>query len=178
MHRTPQMPQHIEHSLDPIFDARAHVLILGTMPSPLSREQQMYYGNPRNRFWPVLAALFDEPAPHTPQASVAFARAHDIAIWDVLASCTIAGASDMSITDARSNDLSCILTAAPISAIFTTGSTAARLYHRLQLPVTGIEATSLPSTSPANASWSLSRLIDAYRAIADALDRGLDEDGG
>ncbi len=177
MPRTPPAPQHIEHTLEPLFDACSRVLILGTMPSPLSREHRMYYGNPRNRFWPVLAALFgDGQPPTTPQASETFALTHQIAIWDVLASCTIIGAADTSIADARPNDLSRVLGVAPIATIFTTGSTAGRLYRQLQLPLTGIEAVALPSTSPANASWSLARLVGAYRVIADALDRELDGD--
>ena len=161
---------HIAHPLAPIYDARSRVLVLGTMPSPKSREVGFYYGHPQNRFWRVLAALFDESEPCGIEDRTAFLLAHRIALWDVLASCTIVGASDASIADPVPNDLSRIASAAPLEAVFTTGSKAAALYKRfgaVMLPE--ISLTELPSTSPANARMSLNRLIEAYRPIRDAV---------
>lgn len=158
----------VVHTIEPVFDERSRVLVLGTMPSPKSREIGFYYGHPQNRFWRVLAALFDEPVPTTNEERTALLLAHRIALWDVLASCTIKGASDASIADAVPNDLSRITEAAPIQRVFCTGATAARLYRKHCEAATGIPATQLPSTSPANAAWSLDRLIEAYRPLAEA----------
>lgn len=165
-------PQIVRHEIAPVFDARSRVLVLGTMPSPKSREVGFYYGNPQNRFWKVLGALFDEPEPQGIEARTEFLLERRIALWDVLASCAIEGASDASIADARPNDLARIGRAAPLEAVFTTGSKAAELYRRHcagMLP--GVPHTALPSTSPANARMRLADLVEAYRPIADALSR-------
>lgn len=138
--------------------------MLGTMPSPASREAGFYYGHPRNRFWPVLAAMFGTSVPQTADERRRFALDHGIALWDVLASCSIRGAADASIADPVPNDLRTVLDAAPIGVVCATGSAAWALYRRLCEPVTGLPAVKLPSTSPANASWSLARLVEAYRA--------------
>ena len=157
--------QHIVHPLEPIFDERSRVLMLGSLPSPKSREVGFYYGHPQNRFWRVLAELFDEPLPSTNDRRRDLLLRHHIALWDVLASCDIDGASDASIANAVPNDFSRILDGAPIEAVFCTGSKAAELYTRLVAPVTGIPCTKLPSTSPANAAAKLRDLIDAYSVI-------------
>lgn len=120
------MPAHIVHTIPPVYDARSRVLILGTMPSPKSREQGFYYGHPQNRFWRALAAALDEPAPQTVPEKRALALRRGIALWDVLASCDIEGASDASIQNPVANDLTPILAAADIRAVFTTGRRAAR----------------------------------------------------
>lgn len=114
-------PELIEHSLAPIFDERSRVLILGTMPSPKSREVGFYYGHPQNRFWKVMGALFNEPEPIKNEERRAFLLQHGIALWDVLTSCTITGASDASITNPVPNDLARIATHASLAAICTTG---------------------------------------------------------
>ena len=123
--------QRIEHPLQPVFDARSRVLVLGTMPSPASRTAGFYYGHPQNRFWKVLGALWDEPEPLGVEGRTAFLLAHRIAVWDVLAACDIEGASDASIAHAVPNDLRVIIDHAPIAKVFTTGSKAAALYRRL-----------------------------------------------
>ncbi|MEB1813263.1 DNA-deoxyinosine glycosylase [Adlercreutzia mucosicola] len=161
--------EHIEHGIAPVFDGRSEVLVLGTMPSPASREAAFFYGHPQNRFWRVLTALFDEPAPVTNGERTDLLLRHHIALWDVLASCDIRGASDASIANARPNDLGRILSAAPIRRVFCTGATSARLYGKLCEPATGLAAVKLPSTSPANAAWSLPRLVEAYRPLAAEL---------
>ena len=168
---THRQPQSVEHGIPPVFDGRSEVLVLGTMPSPKSREAGFFYGHPQNRFWRVLAALFDEPVPESNAERADLLLRHHIALWDVLASCDIEGASDASIRNARPNDLSRILHAAPVRHVFCTGATSARLYGKLCEPVCGIEAQKLPSTSPANAAWSLSRLVEAYRPVAEAVTR-------
>lgn len=158
--------EHIEHGIPPVFDERSEVLVLGTMPSPASREAAFFYGHPRNRFWPVLAALFDEPVPEDNAERTDLLLRHHIALWDVLASCDIRGASDASISNERPNDLMRVIGAAPIKRVFCTGATSARLYRKLCEAKCGMPAEQLPSTSPANAAWSLPRLIEAYRPLA------------
>ena len=150
--------EHIIHSIEPVFDAESRVLILGTMPSPKSREVQ-------NRFWRVLAAVLGEEVPQSVPEKKAMLLRHRIALWDVLAECEITGASDSSIRNPVANDLSVILNHAPVQAVFTTGATAWKLYTRLQKPHTGIEAVRLPSTSPANCAVKMEALTEAYKAI-------------
>ena len=157
--------EHIIHSIEPVFDAESRVLILGTMPSPKSREVQFYYGHPQNRFWRVLAAVLGEELPQSVPEKKAMLLRHRIALWDVLAECEITGASDSSIRNPVANDLSVILDHAPVQAVFTTGATAWKLYTRLQKPHTGIEAVRLPSTSPANCAVKMEALNEAYKAI-------------
>ena len=157
--------EHIIHSIEPVFDAESRVLILGTMPSPKSREVQFYYGHPQNRFWQVLAAVLGEELPQSVPEKKAMLLRHRIALWDVLAECEITGASDSSFRNPVANDLSVILDHAPVQAVFTTGATAWKLYTRLQKPHTGIEAVRLPSTSPANCAVKMEALTEAYKAI-------------
>lgn len=163
-------PCRIAHPLAPIFDEHSKVLVLGTMPSPVSREVGFYYGHPQNRFWKVLGALFDEPEPRTNEERTAFLLDHRIALWDVLASCTIEGASDASIADPVPNDLSAVVDAAPIEAVFTTGAKAAALYRRFDAELAErLAHTALPSTSPANARMRLADLVAAYQPLKAAL---------
>lgn len=161
------------HPFAPVYDARSRVLILGSWPSPKSREQGFFYGHPQNRFWPMLAAVTGEPtpAPADLEAKKALLLRHRIALWDVLASCTITGASDASIKDAVPTDLAPILAAAPIGAVLCNGAAAYRLYEKYQRPRTGIPAVRLPSTSPANAAVRPAALAEAWgRALRPWLD--------
>lgn len=155
----------VGHTLEPVYDEQSRILMLGSIPSPQSRAVGFYYGNPRNRFWTVLSVLFGEPVPESVAEKRAMALRHGVALWDVLAGCEIAGASDASIRNPVGNDLSRILRAAPIRAIFTTGQKAGALYRQFQQPETRREAVILPSTSPANAGWKLEDLVEAYRVI-------------
>ena len=111
----------IIHSISPVYDQNSQVLLLGTMPSPKSREAGFFYGHPQNRMWPVLSRLFGEDVPASTEDRRTFLLRHHIAMWDVLASCAIRGADDSSIRNPVPNDLRPILEAAPIAAIFTTG---------------------------------------------------------
>lgn len=157
---------HIVHPLEPVFDGGSRVLVLGTMPSPASRRVGFYYGHPQNRFWRVLAALWDAPVPQGTDERAAFCRERHLALWDVLASCDIAGASDASIRNARPNDLAQVLDAAPIAAVVTTGAKAAELYRRHDAPRwPDLPHLALPSTSGANARMGLAELIAAYEPL-------------
>ena len=159
----PQL-QKVIHPLPAVFNEESRVLLLGSMPSPKSRELGFYYSHPQNRFWPVLAALFGQPVPPA-DCRKSFVLAHRIALWDVLCSCEISGASDSSIRHPVANDLRPLLQQGNIRAIFTTGTQAQRLYIQLCLPSTGRMAEALPSTSPANARYSLAQLVKAYQVI-------------
>lgn len=158
------IPTHVDHAIDPVFDERSRVLMLGTMPSPASRESGFFYGHPQNRFWRVLAAVFDEPVPESIEDKRDLLLRRRIALWDVLASCDIEGASDASIRNAHPNDLSRVFEAADIQAVFATGAKAGQLYARFCQKAYGIPCVTLPSTSPANAKARLDDLVGAYRA--------------
>lgn len=157
----------VSHEFGPVYNSESRVLVLGTIPSPRSREQGFYYGHPRNRFWKVLAAVFHEPAPQTVEEKRALALRRHVALWDVLARCTICGAQDASIRDEVPNDLNIILSKAEIRAIFCTGAKAADLYRKYCQPITGLPCIRLPSTSPANCAVRDDELLKAYRVIAD-----------
>ena len=159
------MTQILIHDIPPVFDERSRILILGSFPSVRSREQQFFYGHPQNRFWRVLAAVLGCPVPETVGEKKAMLLAHGIAVWDVIARCGISGSADASIRDAEPNDLTEILRTAQIGKIFCNGGTADALYRRLIRPHTGITAEKLPSTSPANAGWTLEKLIEAWSVI-------------
>lgn len=156
----------VSHGFGPWYDDSSRVLILGTMPSPKSREAGFYYAHPQNRFWRVLPALYEElPLVGDIPAQKAFLTKHHIALWDVLASCEIKGAADSSIRSPIPNDLRVILHTAPIRAVFVTGQKAGMLYRRYCLPMCGVSAQVLPSTSPANCAVGLETLREQYDII-------------
>lgn len=157
--------EHIVHSFEPVYDKASEILILGTLPSVKSRENNFYYGHKQNRFWKVLATLLKEPVPHTIEEKKAMLLARRIALWDVIQSCDIKGSSDSSIKNVQPTDIGMILEKTNITRIYANGNKAGQLYKRYQFPVTGIEAMVLPSTSPANAAWSLERLCEAWQVI-------------
>ena len=155
----------ITHPFPPLYDEKSRVLILGSFPSVKSREMAFFYGHPQNRFWRVVSLLFADEYPVTVEERSAFLHRHHLACWDVIHSCTIVGSSDASIRDVTVNDFSPILTGAPIEQIYVNGKTAERLYKKYALPQTKREAICLPSTSPANAAWTLDKLVEAWRVI-------------
>lgn len=159
--------ERVLHEFAPLFDERSRVLILGTMPSPKSREAGFYYMHTQNRFWSVLARVLGEPFPRTILERRELCLRRNIALWDVLASCEINGASDSSIRNAVPNDIPALLEKCPITAVFTTGKKAHELYRRFfsELP----EDVCLPSPSPANRAVSEEKMLSEYRAIARAL---------
>ena len=152
----------ITHPFDPLYDSGSRILILGSFPSVKSREEQFYYGHPQNRFWKVLAALYGEKVPGEIREKQNLILMHGLALWDSIASCIITGSSDAAIREVQPNDLRLILEASPIEKICCNGKKSYEIYNRYLLPVTGREAVCLPSTSPANAQWSLERLIAAW----------------
>jgi len=171
--------QNIIHQIPPVWDSESEVLILGTMPSPKSRETGFFYMHPQNRFWKVLPAVFEETllSPNnSPDREAAilerrdFLLRHHIALWDVLASCQISGAADSSIKNAIPNNFEQILGHSKIKCVFCTGKTAWSLWkktcaEKYEEPYQ-LTVEYLPSTSPANAACSLEKLIEAYKVIA------------
>ena len=157
--------QHVVHPFEPVYDENSEILILGTFPSVRSRQTEFYYGHPQNRFWRVLARLTGEEVPQSIEEKRSLLLRHGIALWDVLRSCDIRGSSDSSIRNAEPTDIRRILEAAHIRAIYANGGTTARLYRKYQQPQLGIPIIPLPSTSPANAGWSLDRLCAQWMVI-------------
>lgn len=160
----------ITHEFQPIFDQNSRILMLGTMPSPKSREVGFYYGHPRNRFWQVVSDVCGEKLPQCIEDKIAFALRNKIAVWDVLAECEIKGADDGSIRNPRANDMDVILKSADIQAVLATGTKAAQLYKRYCYAKTQIEIIWLPSTSPANCTVSYEELYEAYSVIKNYLE--------
>ena len=157
--------EHIIHGFEPVFDENSRILILGSLPSVKSREQNFYYGHPQNRFWRLMAALRSESVPGSVREKKQFLLRNRIALWDVIAECDISGSSDSAIRNPVPADLLPILAAADIRCIFLNGSAAARIYEKYQHRAAGREAVRLPSTSPANAAYSLERLISEWSCI-------------
>ncbi|PWM14044.1 MAG: DNA-deoxyinosine glycosylase [Clostridia bacterium] len=165
------MAERQAHPIAPVFDEMSRILILGSFPSVKSREAGFFYGHPQNRFWRVLAAVLGCPVPATIDEKRNMLLAHHVAVWDVIASCEITGSSDSSIRNVVPTDLGRLLADAPISAIFCNGGTALRLYQKYQQNSTGIPAAGLPSTSPANAAWTLNRLVSVWNVIRTELEK-------
>lgn len=159
------MRERVGHPIAPFYDAGSRILILGSFPSQKSREQGFYYGHPRNRFWQVTAAVLGCAVPETIAEKQAFLRQNGVALWDVIASCDIEGSADASIQNVVPNDVAALLSRAPIQMIFLNGKTAEKYYNRYLKETVGKEAVTLPSTSPANAAWDVSRLCKAWRVI-------------
>jgi len=157
--------ERIEHPIAPVYNENSKILILGSFPSVKSREQGFFYGHPQNRFWKVVAAVHDCAVAVSFEEKRAFLLEHGIAVWDVIQSCEILGSSDSSIKDAVANDLRVILDAADIRQIFVNGKKAEELYKKYIAPKIGRDAVCLPSTSPANAAWSVERLVAEWRKI-------------
>lgn len=157
--------ERIEHPIAPIYNENSKILILGSFPSVKSREQGFFYGHPQNRFWKVVAAVYGCVVPTTVEEKRVFLLEHGIAVWDVIQSCEIEGSSDSSIRDAVANDLRVILNAADIRQIFVNGKKAEELYKKYIAPQIGRDAVCLPSTSPANAAWSVERLVAEWKKI-------------
>jgi len=164
--------RHIEHPFPPLYDDKAKVLILGSFPSAKSREQRFFYGHPQNRFWKVMAAVFSDSVPSDIPEKREFLLSHGVAVWDVIQSCDIIGSSDSSIRNALPTDLRAIFEHSQVSHVFANGKTAGKLYDRFQYPVTGIPALVLPSTSPANAAYSLEKLTEEWQLVRKTMESG------
>ena len=160
---------HVEHPIEPVYDDRSQILILGSFPSVKSRQQEFFYGHPQNRFWKVVSGVLKSSVPVTIEEKKEMLHEHHIALWDVIASCDIVGSSDSSIKNVVSNDLSKILEKADIKNIYANGGKAYELYRRYTMDKTGRSIIKLPSTSPANAAWNIERLINAWNVIRNEL---------
>ena len=155
----------IEHPFGPLYGENSRILILGSFPSVKSREQNFFYGHPQNRFWKVIAALYGQETPKTIPEKRELILDNGLALWDSIASCVITGSSDASIREVRPNDLRIILDSSPIERIYCNGKKSYEMYEKYIRPELGREAVCLPSTSPANAQWSMERLTDAWSVL-------------
>lgn len=153
------------HPFPPLYDENSKVLILGSFPSVKSREQMFFYGHPQNRFWKVISAVTGKNLPVTIEEKKQLLLSSGIALWDVIASCEITGSSDSSIKNAVANDLTEILNNAEIKQIFVNGKTAEKYYNKYIRDKIGRSAVCLPSTSPANAAWSVEKLISEWKIL-------------
>lgn len=160
-----QKSQKIVHPIPPLFSENSRVLILGSFPSVKSREAQFFYGHPQNRFWKLIAMLFNAEVPQSIEEKTKLILQNNLALWDTIHSCTITGSSDSSIKDVVPNDLSQIIKNSRVDKIFCNGTASFNLYKKYILPTTKIEAVKLPSTSPANATFSLDKLAEQWKII-------------
>lgn len=170
--------ERVEHPFPPVMDPDCRILILGSFPSVKSREDGFFYGHPQNRFWKVLAMVLHEDVPADTQHKKALLLRHHIALWDVIASCEITGSSDATVKNAVPVDILRVTESAHITTIICNGALAGKLYKRYLQPVTGIEAVVLPSTSPANAAWTLEKLMNAWSAYIRAKNNPRQDVGG
>ena len=157
------------HPFPPLYDSRSRVLILGSFPSVKSREQRFFYGHPQNRFWKVIAYVTQQDVPTSIEEKRRLLLSQGIALWDVIASCEITGSSDSSIRNAVPTDLTPIFAGSSIRKIYSNGGLSGRLFCRYQMKEWNGPFQVLPSTSPANAAWSLERLCEAWSVIRDEL---------
>ncbi|MCI8280741.1 MAG: DNA-deoxyinosine glycosylase [Lachnospiraceae bacterium] len=157
------------HEFEPVYNRNSRVLILGTFPSVKSREQHFYYGHPQNRFWKVIAALTNAPVPASIPEKKELLLSNGIAVWDVIASCDIIGSSDTSIKNVIPADIPAVLSNSSIKQIYGNGAKACQLYDKYLLPKTNLPIQKLPSTSPANAAFSLEKLIESWQVIVTPL---------
>lgn len=158
-------PTRVLHPFPPLYDERSEALILGSFPSVKSRENMFFYGHPQNRFWKLLALLCGEEVPVTIEEKTDLVLSRHLALWDSIRSCTITGSSDSSVRDVVPNDLSVIIDNSRVSRVFCNGALSYNMYMKYSFPATGIRAVKLPSTSPANAAYSLERLAKAWEII-------------
>lgn len=162
--------QKVHHELNPVYNSESKILILGSIPSPKSREIGFYYSHPQNKFWKVLSAIFNTKIPDDINSKREFLLNNHIALWDVIDSCDIIGASDSSIKNIKVNDINRILKNSNIKTIFTTGKKADNLYMKYCYPKTKIKSIYLPSTSPANcANYTFEDLVEKYKVILNKI---------
>ena len=154
----------IVHPIKTLFYENSEILILGSFPSVKSREQGFFYGHPQNRFWRVMARICGENLPTSIEEKTQLIKNNRFALWDVIHSCEITGSADSSIKNVQPNDLSEILSKANIKHIFLNGKKAEALYNKYIKNNISVPSSVLPSTSPANASWSEDRLFEYWNA--------------
>lgn len=156
---------HVKHTFEPVYAGNSKILILGSLPSVKSREEGFYYGHPQNRFWKVLARLLEWDEPDTIEEKKKMLLENKIAIWDVLESCDIIGSSDSSIKNPVAADIPGLLEKTNIKKIYVNGTTAGKYYKKYILPITGMEATVLQSTSPLNCRYTMEKLTENWSII-------------
>jgi hypoxanthine-DNA glycosylase len=156
---------HVIHGFDPVFDQNSNILILGSLPSVKSRQNNFYYGNPQNRFWKLIAHLVSAPVPISIEQKTSLLLSNRIALWDVISECDIIGSGDATIKNPLPTDLSKILDHCQIAQIYANGSAAAKYFNKLQKPICRRDIITLPSTSPANAAWNFDRLCSSWSRI-------------
>ena len=161
--------EHVKHTFEPVYDEESKILILGSLPSVKSREQGFYYGHPQNRFWKVLAKLLEWEEPVTIEENKTMLLKNRIAIWDVLESCDIKGSSDSSIKNPVAADIPGLLKKTKIEKIYVNGTTAGKYYKKYILPVTGVDAVVLQSTSPLNCRYDMDKLTENWSLIMETL---------
>ena len=161
------MPEyrHIQRQFGPVYDENSKILILGSFPSVKSREVNFFYGHPQNRFWPLMARVLDCAVPRSIEEKKTMLLSNGVALWDVLESCDIIGSSDSSIRNAVPVDIALILRAADIRRVYCNGTAAYELFMKYLAPVCGMTPVKLPSTSPANAAWTMDRLYGQWKQI-------------
>lgn len=153
--------ERVIHPLAPIVDEECEILILGSLPSVKSREDHFYYANKQNRFWKVISAIYHQELP-TNKDKTEILLKHHIALWDSIHSCMIKGSSDASIRDVVPNDIPQLIHNTHIHTIICNGKTSEKYYKKYLEDKTHIAPITLPSTSSANASYSLEKLIELY----------------
>lgn len=157
--------QFITHPISPFFDSDSKVLVLGSFPSVKSREQGFFYGNPQNRFWQVLSKVFDDEIPATVEQKKMFLKKHNVALYDVIFSCEITGSSDSSIKNVKPSDVSEMVSKSKIKKVFLNGKTAGKLYEKYLAANVKLPFETLPSTSPANAAFSVQKLVSEWEKL-------------
>jgi TDG/mug DNA glycosylase family protein len=157
------------HNIDPVFDDKSQVLILGSCPSVISRKYKFYYANKQNRFWPLISDILNEKTPDTVDDKKKMLLNHGIALWDIVKSCDIQGSSDNSIKDIEPNDISLILEKSEIKMIVCNGNKSYELFEYFYSDKIGINVKKMPSTSSANASYDRKRLMTAWSIISNFI---------
>lgn len=156
----------VTHTFPAFYQKDSKILLLGSIPSKKSREENFYYMHPQNKFWKVLARVYKEEIPITLEEKKTFLIRHKIALWDCIESCEIKGSSDASIKNVIPTDLNRILKDSDIQRIYTTGKKAQDLYNKYHYKKTKIAAIQLPSTSPANiANYNEEQLVECYKVL-------------
>ena len=160
---------HIKRTFGPVYNQNSKVLILGSFPSIKSREANFYYGHPQNRFWLIIGKILECDIPASVEEKRALLLESGIALWDIIEECDIVGSSDASIRNIIPVDIQQVLEAADIAQIYCNGSTSYDLFIRYLTPVCGRKPVKLPSTSPANAAWNLTRLYESWKQVEEVL---------
>lgn len=150
------------HPFKPIYNQNSKILILGSFPSIKSREDAFYYSHPQNRFWKVLEKIYHEKIENSKEGKTTFLLRHQIAIWDSIYSCEIENSEDASIKNAVANDLSPLLKNSSIEKIFCNGNASYQVFQKYYCKKNLLPVKALPSTSPANARYSLEKLVQIW----------------